>query len=175
MTAVAEPVRGLTRASRAWLDLTGASPRWLRTILYAAVAGRLSITAGGMIVYGLAGAGADAGFSGVVRSVDPGTILGMLLLAPLLESLIVLLLVWLFSGKLGWPIGVTVALTALLFMPQHGLSYASLAIGPFFALMAAIQHHWFMRGQGWAGYWLISAVHAVVNGAAVAAAVLIGV
>lgn len=170
-----QAAQGLTPASRAWRDLTGASPRWGRTIIYAVLAGRLSIMALAVAVYALAGGEADAGFSGVVRSVDPGMIFVVVLVAPLLESLIVLLLVWLFSRKLGWSVGVTAALTALLFIPQHGFSFASLTIAPFFGLMAAIQHHWLMRGDRWAGYWLIVVIHALANGIAMGAAFAIGV
>jgi len=173
--SVSHPTRGLTPAARAWRDLIGASPRWGRTILYAVVIGRLSIMAVAMVVYGLAGAEADAGFSGVIRSVDPGMIFAIVVVAPILESLIVLLLVWLFSRKLAWPLPVTVVLTALLFIPQHGFSFAALIIAPFFGLMAAIQHHWLMRGRGWAGYWLIVVVHALANAIAMGAVLAIGV
>jgi len=171
----AASVPGDSYARRAWRDLTGASTRWGRTILYAVVASRLSIAAAAIVIYGLAGAGADAGFSGMIRSVDFGIVFVFVVVAPVLESLILLLLVWLFSKKLRWPLPVTVLLTALLFVPQHGLSLASLVIAPFFALMAAVQHHWLMRGRGWAGYWLIVVIHAVSNGIAVGTAVAMGV
>ena len=41
--------------------------------------------------------------------------------------------------------------------------------------MAAIQHHWLMRGDRWVGYWLIVAIHALANGIAMGAAFAIGV
>lgn len=180
MTAdpVTTPIRGPnpgSPASRAWRDLIGASPRWGRTILYAVVTGRLSIMALAIAVYAIVGEGADAGFSGVIRSVDPGMIFAIVVGAPVLESLVVLLLVWLFSRKLKWPLPVTVALTALLFIPQHGISVAALVVAPFFGLMAAIQHHWLMRGRAWAGFWLIVVIHGLANGIAMGAVIALGV
>ena len=49
-----------------------------------------------------------------------------------------------------------------------------LDLAPFFALMAAIQHHWMNRGRGWAGFWLITAIHVAANAIALLAMALLG-
>ena len=150
-----------------WADLTGASDRWGRTIVYAVAVGRLSMLVLGMAVLLAVGEGGVEGFTGVIESVDAATIFASVVGAPLLESLIVLVLVWVIGFKLKASRAVTAVITGLAFIPQHGLSLVSVSVAPFFALEALILMNWMRRGAGGTGFWLVFVIHAVANGLSV--------
>lgn len=159
-----------------WRDLTGQSVRWGRTLVLTVVIGRVSILLVGLPILLLAGEEAMQGFSGQAEALTGVWVFAALVFAPLSESLVVRLLVWLLGSRacLGWPVWATAIACGALSVPLHGLSLFSLAVAPFFALMAAIQHHWMNRGRGWAGFWLITVIHAVANGLALIVMALMG-
>ncbi len=86
-----------------------------------------------------------------------------LVFAPVAESLIVVLLVWLTGGLLRAPVWLTALLVGAAFVPMHGWVLVSVTVFPMFALMAAIQANWRLKGQAWMGYWIITTVHALGN------------
>lgn len=159
-----------------WRDLTGQSDRWVRTLLLAVIIGRLSLMAVGVVVLLAFGEGATDGFSGLTESLDLEWVFAGLLFSPIVESLGIRLVVWLLGSRAGWgwPVWATALSCALLAIPLHGLSPVSVAVAPFFALMAMIQHHWMDKGRGWSGFWLIVAIHVVANGAAIGGMILLG-
>lgn len=157
-----------------WADFTGASDRWMRTFILALLLGRLSMIALGVAVVAAAGEGAFENFTGVIPALDPGVVFAAVIGAPLLESLIVLLLVWLIGVKLKASRAVTAVVTGLAFIPQHGLSLLSVAVAPFFALEALILHNWMRRGRTGGGFWLIFAIHAAANVTSVLAVAMMG-
>lgn len=148
-----------------WRDLTGQSDRWLRTLVLAVVIGRLSLVAAGVLILMAVGAGAMDRFSGLTDVLTAEWVFIALVFAPLTESLALRLVVWLLGRRPrpGWPVWPTALTCGLLAIPLHGLGPLSLAVAPFFALMAAIQHHWMARGRGWAGFALITAIHVAAN------------
>lgn len=155
-----------------WRDLTGQSERWARTLVLAVVVGRLSLVVIGFLILMAVGPGATDQYSGMIDAVTAEWVFAALVFAPLVESLAIRLVVWMLGRR--WPVRVTAAACAFLSVPFHGLGPLSLAVAPFFALMAMIQHHWMERGQGWAGFWLITAIHAAANGIALIGAALLG-
>jgi hypothetical protein len=166
-----------------WRDLTGQSERWLRTLVLAVVIGRLSLVAfaGAILLAVSVTADGDVDgtmnqYSGLIDALTLEWVFVALLFAPLTESLGIRLVVWLAGSPRGWkwPVWATALACAALAIPIHGLGPLSLAVAPFFALMAAIQHHWMVRGRGWAGFWLITAIHAAANGLAVLGVALLG-
>lgn len=157
-----------------WDDLTGRSDRWGRTLVYAVVLGRLSLMGLGALLLAIYGQAAIGDFSGLVRSIEPGMILLIVGVAPPLESLIVLLIVWLVGGLLRAPAAVVAFACGAAFVPLHGLTPLSLMVLPFFALMGLIQLNWMRRRRAWRGFLLVTAVHAVANAVAVAAALGLG-
>jgi len=155
-----------------WRDLTGQSERWVRTLVLAVVVGRLSLVVLGFAIVLAAGPGATDQYSGLIDVLTGEWVFVALVFAPLTESLAIRLVVWLLGRK--WPVWATALACAALAVPFHGLSPVSLAVAPFFALMAIIQHHWMERGRGWAGFWLITAIHAAANGIALLGMALLG-
>ncbi len=166
-----------------WRDLTGQSDRWVRTLVLAVVIGRLSLVAFGVVILlailvfarGDADAAMDQ-YSGLTDVLTAEWVFAALVFAPLVESLAIRLVVWLLGGgdRRKWPVWATSLACALLAIPLHGLGPLSLAVAPFFALMAAIQHHWMKRGRGWAGFWLITAIHFAANAVALLTMALLG-
>lgn len=147
------------------------------------VIGRLSFVAVGVAVLlaVTAGGGGDVDgamdqYSGLTDVLTAEWVFAALVFAPLIESLGIRLVVWVLGGRAGWgwPVWATSLTCALLAIPFHGLGPISLAVAPFFALMAAIQHHWMSRGRGWSGFWLITAIHLAANTVAVLAMGLLG-
>jgi hypothetical protein len=159
-----------------WRDLTGQTERWARTLVFAVVVGRLSLVALGIAILLAAGEGALDQFSGLTDVPTSEWVFIALVFAPLTESLAIRFVVWLLGSGSVWklPVWATAMVCGALAVPLHGLSPVSLAVAPFFALMAAIQHHWMNRGRGWAGFWLIVAIHLVANAVAVCGMALIG-
>jgi len=159
-----------------WRDLTGQSDRWGRSLVWAVVVGRLTILAVGLPIYLLAGEGADDRFSGMTDVLTGEWIFVGLVFAPLTESLAIRFVVWILGSGTGWgwPVWATALACGALAVPLHGLSLVSLAVAPFFALMASIQHHWMNRDRGWQGFWLIVAIHLVANALALLAMALMG-
>lgn len=159
-----------------WSDLTGQSDRWGRTLVLTVVFGRLSALLIGLPILMLAGDGADDQFSGMADALTDDWVFAGLVFAPLIESLGIRLVVWTLGSRAGlnWPVWATALACGAVAVPLHGLSLMSMATAPFFALMAAIQHHWMNRGRGWAGFWLVVAIHLVVNALGMLAMVLIG-
>lgn len=157
-----------------WADLTGASDRWVRTLVLAVVIGRLSMTALGLIVILAAGERSTVGFTGVIESLGAGEVFAAVVGAPVIETLILLLIVWLVGFKLKASRTVTAVVAALAFIPQHGLALASVMVAPFFALEAVILYNWMRRGKGGGGFWLVLAIHAIANGLSVLAVAALG-
>ena len=166
-----------------WRDLTGRSDRWVRTLVLAVVIGRLSLVAVGvgiLMVVSLASHQDPDGvmdqYSGLTDVLTVEWVFAALVFAPLIESLAIRLVVWMLGSQVGWkwPVWATALACAALAVPLHGLGPLSLAVAPFFALMAAIQHHWMDRGRGWAGFWLITAIHFAANAFALLTMALLG-
>jgi len=155
-----------------WRDLTGQGDRWVRTLVLAVVIGRLSLFAVGAVIIaavsalapGEVGRALDQ-YSGLTDVLSVEWVFVALVFAPVTESLAIRLVVWLLGRRPrpGWSAPATALTCGLLAIPLHGLGPVSLAVAPFFALMAAIQHHWMNRGRGWAGFWLITAIHFAAN------------
>jgi len=158
-----------------WNDLTGRSPRWVRTFFLGLVFGKLSMTLVAMAVQSL-GAEDQERFSGAPGALSLEFIFAALVFAPLLESLAVLGVVWLLArqGRRRWPVWSTALVCAALAIPLHGLSAYSVLVAPFFALMAAIQHNWMDRGQGKVGFWLNVSIHFAANSLGVLATAVLG-
>jgi len=157
-----------------WADLTGLSDRWGRTLLYAVLLGRLSLMAVGALLIAVYGVDSVKSFSGVVREISPLMIFLVVAVAPLVESLMLLIIV-LVAGRLLKAHPAAVAfLSGALFVPLHGLTPVSLTVLPFFALMGLIQLNWMRRGRIWPGLLLVIAIHTVANALAVAAALALG-
>jgi len=153
-----------------WDDLTGRSDRWIRTLVWAVIVGRLSLIILGVIILLVASIGstetaAMEAYSGLTDVLDAEWVFVALVFAPLTESLSIIFLVWLLGGQGGWrwPVWATALICAIASVPFHGLGPLSLAVAPFFALMAVIQHNWMLRGRIWAGFWLIVAIHFAAN------------
>lgn len=144
-------------------DLTGASDRWGRTILFAAVAGRLALLPVAAAIYVLAPDTTEEGHTGTFGGLGFVDLFAALVLAPLLESLIIVFLVWLIGGRLRAPVWLTALLVGAAFVPMHGMVLVSVTVFPVFALMAAIQLNWRRKGREWAGYWIITAIHTLGN------------
>lgn len=144
--------------------------------MLAVVVGRLSLVALGIAILMAAGEGALDQYSGLTDVLTPEWVFVALVFAPLTESLALRLVVWMLGSRVGWgwPVWATAIACGALAVPLHGLGPVSLAVAPFFALMAAIQHHWMSRGRGWQGFWLILAIHLVANALAVLGMALIG-
>ena len=117
-------------------DLTGASDRWGRTLLYQVVAGRLSILVVYLLLMLATPNTTTEGFSGVVQSLDATTYISALIAAPLVESLILLAIVGLVGGKFEAPRWLTVLMAGGVFLPMHGLVLMSLVIVPFLNVTA---------------------------------------
>lgn len=158
-----------------WNDLTGVSGRWPRTIVYQVVVGRLSIFLVYLVLFLATPQMTNEGFSGIVRSLDSVMIATALIAAPLVESLILLVIVGLVGGKFGAPRWLTVLLASALFLPMHGLVLMSLVIAPFFVLMALVQYNWMKRSKTWIGFWMVVAIHALQNLFGVTYAALFGI
>lgn len=158
-------------AKAAWNDLIGKSDRWVSTVLYAVVIGRLSTIAIGLLVFLAGGEAAKEGFTGLTDRIDRDWILKALISAPVVESFWIAALVFLMGHKAswGWPVWATALVWGILAVPLHGLSALSLSVAPLFALMAAIQHHWMAKGRGWAGLCLIILIHFLANALAIGA------
>ena len=156
-----------TRLRRFADDLTGASPRWRRTLVLATLVGKMSLVATGFLIQAIAGENAAQGFSGVIHDLSLATILTAIVAAPLFESLCVMALVWLFAGVLNRPALQTSILVGLAAIPFHGLSAASVSVLPLFVLFGLIQFHWRARGRAWSGFWINVVVHGLVNGSSV--------
>lgn len=159
-----------------WRDLTGQTERWGRTLVLTVVVGRLSLVVLGVAIMMAAGEEAMDQYSGLTDVLTSEWVFLALVFAPLTESLSIRFIIW-FLGSgvvLKWPVWATAMAVGALAVPLHGLSPFSLAVAPFFALMAAIQHHWMNRGRAWGGFWLIAAIHLVANALAVLAMALIG-
>ena len=129
----------------------------------------------GMVVILAFGEGGVEGFTGLVESVDAATIFAAVFAAPFLESLILALIVWVVGFKLKASLAVTAVVAGLAFIPQHGLSAASVMVAPFFALEAPILMNWMRRDAGGTGFALVVAIHALANGLSVAATAVFGV
>ncbi len=160
-----------TRWRRFQADLTGASDRWGRTIVYGLLFARLSLAPALLVVALLflwttddaLSNDALAGFSGRLDNIDGARIFSAVVFAPLTESLLVVFLVWLMGKKFGWSGWLVALLSAVIFVPLHGLAIGSLMIAPFFGLMALVQFNWMQRGDALGGYWVVVSMHAVVN------------
>jgi len=163
--------RQVGKATGVWHDLTGRSDRWLRTLVWAVIVGRLSLIVLGVTILLVASIGSSATaimeeFSGLTDVLDAEWVFVALVFAPLTESLGIVFLVWLLGCRSGWgwPVWATALTCAVASVPLHGLGPLSLAVAPFFALMAVIQHNWMLRGRLWSGFWLIVAIHFAANG-----------
>lgn len=167
---------------RFWADLTGVSDRWGRTILYSILFARLSFLPAGILVvllYGLntgdwTGSGSVEGFSGLIDEIDGFRIFTAIVFAPLTETPVLALLVWAVGFRLRAPRWLTVTITALAFVPLHGLVIGSLLVAPFFALMATVWYNWKRRGDGLGGFWVVVSMHAASNGLALLTTAALG-
>ena len=153
-------------------DLVGAGDRLGRTILFGAIVGRLAILPVAAVIYALAPDTTEEGHTGAFRDLGFVDLFTALAVAPVLESLIVLFLVWLVGGLLRAPIWLTALLVGAAFVPMHGLVLVSPTVFPMFALMAAIQMNWRRKGRTRAGFWIVTAIHALGNFSAAGVALI---
>lgn len=114
-------------------------------------------------------------YSGTIRNIDAALVIVSLVVAPLLETLISAVLVWLLGFKLHMPASLTACAVALIFVPLHGLTPASLIVLPAFLIWALIQYNWMARGDGETGFKIVVASHALANLTALGASSLMGI
>ncbi|MFY8143144.1 MAG: hypothetical protein ACOVMT_04585 [Caulobacter sp.] len=159
----------MTIANAAWRDLIGVSDRWVRTVLYALLIGRLSKIAIAILFFLTIGEVSGEGFSGKIERLDLDFLVKALIFAPVFESLAIAGLVFLMGHKAGWgwPVWATALVCGVLAIPFHGLSALSLLVAIPFAIMAAIQHNWMAKGRGWVGLCLIILIHLLGNAVSV--------
>jgi hypothetical protein len=158
----------------AWADLTGASPRWVRTVVYAALVGRLAALPLGLIVGAVWGEAGFAGFSGLIEAVDLRLILLAVVFAPLVEQLLVLVAVGILHWGLRFPPWPAALISAAGCCALHGLVPASILVFPLFALLGIVQINRARRGSLLAGFGLGVLIHALANGVAVLSALALG-
>lgn len=152
-----------------WRDITGRSRRWGRTLVYGVIFARLSVVPVLLLLALTADVASDdplQGFSGGIGDLDAARIVAALIFAPLIETALVALIVWLVVVRLGWPGWIGVAAVAALSVPAHGLVVASVLVAPFFALMGTIQLNWTRRGDALGGYWVVATLHTLANASA---------
>lgn len=170
--------RGASARYRALIEtrlvaaLFGHSDNWLLTAVLAGVVGKAALFAVGFLLDELAwqlfDADSMAGFSGWGYSLNIFTVFRVVILAPILESAIVLFTVWLLSKKMKASSVTTAVMCGAIFVPLHGISVMSLSVFPVFALHALIQLNWMGRGETLGGYSAIVAAHAITNAIAIA-------
>jgi len=152
---------------RLWGALTGKSDQWFLTIVLSAVFGKLLLVA--MLMIAFFAAGDDAISGPLDGKLDSARFLDVLVLAPLVESILLVFLIWLLGFKLRLPTAITVGLSAVVFVPLHGLTPASISVLPAFLLWGLIQYNWMARGKGEAGFKIVVAAHALANLTSIAA------
>jgi hypothetical protein len=159
-----------------WSDLTGASPRWGRTLIYAAVIGRLGFLPIVLLVAVLWGEGGFDGFSGQLQGGDDLVLEALiaLVVAPLLEQMLVLLGIVVAHWAMRLPPWPSAGLVAVLLSALHGLTPGSAMVFPLFLLLAVIQINWMRRGSMLGGFVLGTAIHGLVNAVAVMAVWIFG-
>jgi hypothetical protein len=152
--------------------LFGHSDNWLLTAVLAGVAGKVAGVALILLLDELAWQLFDvelmANFSGSRYSLNIFIVFLAVMLAPILESAIVLFIVWLLSKKVKASSVTTAVMCGAIFVPLHGISVMSLWVFPMFALHALIQLNWMGRGKTLGGYSVIVVAHAITNAIAVA-------
>jgi preprotein translocase subunit SecG len=153
------PIRSFL-SSRFGSALIGRSDEWPLTIILSAVAGKLTAFVLMVLIVLLFGPEAQEGFSGSGGAIR---IFGALVLAPLLESLIVWLSVWLLGYCLRFEWHITAVLAGLIHVPLHGWSMGSWSVFPTFALQALILDRWIGKGRAGSGYWIVVGSHALQN------------
>jgi hypothetical protein len=109
------------------------------------------------------GSEAAAGFSGYQTEITAVLIGAALIFAPPSESLAVWMLVWMTQSKLRLPALPAVLITSAVMVSLHGVSVASLAVLPTFALHATVMFAARARREAVAGYFTIVAAHFVQN------------
>jgi hypothetical protein len=109
------------------------------------------------------GGDATKDFSGQVRTIDSDWLEAALVVAPLLESLILLAVTWLVRRVLGLAEIPAALCAGLILVPLHGLAAFSLTVFPTFALQALIAMRWQARGRPIAACVVVAATHLVHN------------
>ncbi len=129
---------------RLWGALTGKSDQWFLTTMLSAAFGKLLMVAVLLTAFFAAGDEAISGSleesSGRIRILDPARFLDVLVVAPIIESILLVFLIWLFGFKLRLRAAITVGLSAVVFVPMHGLNFASIGVLPAFVLWGLIQY-----------------------------------
>lgn len=146
--------------------LFGRSDSWALTAILAGVVGKIAYFTMALPIVLLSEAlhvDATVGFSGSRLPLNVVHVFGSLIIAPIIESAIVLFTVWLFRKGLKASSVVTIVTSGAVHVPLHGLAIASLATFPVFALHAIIQLNWLGRGRAFMGYLVIVAAHAITN------------
>jgi hypothetical protein len=166
----AQDARHQHLASR-WIAMTsGDSDDWLVTGILAGNAGKVATVVVGLPIVLLAGwAGVDPfeGFSGRLPALNWTVVAAALVAAPILESLLVWLSVWLLQGRLRRGLAATSLISGSVMAALHGASLVSVTVFPAFALQALILARWRLRGSPAKGYWSIVIAHLVMNGSTV--------
>ncbi|TPG43342.1 hypothetical protein EAH79_06075 [Sphingomonas koreensis] len=145
--------------------ITGRSTNALATSITAGLVGRLLMLAVAFPIEALFGEAASAGFSGRIDSVDPiALFVEAVVFAPLFESLIVWLIVWVMHGKFGASCLPTALMCGAIHAGMHGFALMSLSVFPTFALHGLILANWSDRRRAGTGYWTVAGAHAVQNG-----------
>jgi hypothetical protein len=157
-----------------WADLTGTSARWVRTVVYAALFGRMAALPLGLIVGAIWGEAGFAGFSGLIEAVDLRLILLAVVVAPLVEQVLVLAAVGILHWGLRLPPWPAALIAAAGCCALHGLVPASVLVFPLFAVLGIVQINRGRRGSLRAGFGLGVLIHALANGVAVLSAFALG-
>lgn len=147
--------------------LAGRSRHAFLTMILAAIVGLILINLIGSLIFAIGGPETSEGSSSVVYEITQKVLVGALLVAPILESLIVWVTVWLLRSKIGLGRVMTVMLSGLLSVPLHGLAAASWAVLPGFALHTLIFMNWRERGNARRGFFVIVGAHFLQNAGAV--------
>lgn len=115
------------------------------------------------LIIWLLGSSAAINFLGYHREITPLLIFLATVFGPVSESLAVWVLVWLAQSKFGLGQVSTSLATGAALVILHGISWASLAVLPTFAMHAAIIFSARLRRRSGSGYLIIVGAHSLQN------------
>jgi len=148
------------------LALAGRSNEVLLSLICVAVAGKAALMLSGLAILSVVGESGFQGFSGEPGALVPLEAFAAVFVAPLLETLLLMLFVW--GGiRCRLSYGPAVSIAAALFVPLHGIAVASLMVFPMFSIFASVLYSWMLRGEARTGFWIVTGAHALGNGLSV--------
>jgi hypothetical protein len=137
--------------------------KWIVIAIITGVAGWATGNGILNLIIWLLGPSAAINFSGYHREITPLLIFLATVFGPVTESLAVWVLVWLAQSKCDLDhVSVSLATGAAMVM-LHGISWASLAVLPTFAMHAAIMFSARLRCRSGSGYLVIVGAHSLQN------------